>query len=52
VDTKPEATEERQVPEENATVMPVEEPKKKRRRDRQLAAERRRQKQENSTLES
>jgi hypothetical protein len=52
VDMKPEVAEEREVPEENATVMPVEEPKKKRRRDRQLAAERRRQKQKNSTLES
>jgi hypothetical protein len=52
VDTKPEAAEERQVPEENATVMTVEEPKKKRRRDRQLAAERRRHKQKISTLES
>jgi hypothetical protein len=52
VDMKPEAAEERQVPEENATVMPVEEPKKKRRRDRRLAVERRRQKQKISTLES
>jgi hypothetical protein len=52
VDTKPEAAEERQVPEENAIVMPVEEPKKERRRDRRLAAERRRHKQKNSTLES
>jgi hypothetical protein len=52
VDMKPEAAEERQVPEENAEVMPAEEPKKKRRRDRQLAAERRRQKQKNSTLEN
>jgi hypothetical protein len=51
-DTKPEAAEERQVPEENATVMPVEEPKKKRRRDRRLAAECRRHKQKISTLES
>jgi hypothetical protein len=52
VDTKPEAAEERQVPEDNATVMPVEEPKKKRRRDRRLAAERRRHKQRISTQES
>jgi hypothetical protein len=34
LDRKPEAAEERQVPEENAEVMPVGEPKKKRRRDR------------------
>jgi hypothetical protein len=52
VDTKPEAAEERQVPEGNATVMPVEEPKKKRRRDRLLAAECRRHKQKISTQEN
>jgi hypothetical protein len=43
VEMKPEATEEEEVPAENATVMPVGEPKKKRRRDRELAVERRRQ---------
>jgi hypothetical protein len=42
-DKKPEAAEEYEVPAENATLMPVGEPKKKRRRDRKLAAERRRQ---------
>jgi hypothetical protein len=48
VDREPEAAAEEEVPEENATVMPVGEPKK-RRRDRRLAAERRRHKQKNST---
>jgi hypothetical protein len=43
VDRKPEAAEERQVPDENAEVIPVGEPRKKRRTDRKLAAERRRQ---------
>jgi hypothetical protein len=33
VDMKPEAAEQREVPVQDATVMPVEEPKKKRRRD-------------------
>jgi hypothetical protein len=42
-DRKPEAAQKTDVPAENATVMPVGEPKKKRRRDRKLAAERRRQ---------
>jgi hypothetical protein len=51
VDTTPEAAEERQVTEENATVMLVAE-LKKRRRDLRLAAERRRQKQKISTLKS
>jgi hypothetical protein len=41
VDRKPEAAEERQVPKENAEVIPVREPRKKRRKDRKLAAERR-----------
>jgi hypothetical protein len=40
---KPEAAEERQVPEEIAEVMPVGEPRKKRRKDQKLVAERRRQ---------
>jgi hypothetical protein len=44
LDRKPEAAEEqREVPVEDAEVIPVEEPKKKRRRDRKLAAERCRQ---------
>jgi hypothetical protein len=42
-DRKLEAAQQAEVPAENATVIPVEEPKKKRRRDRKLAAERRRQ---------
>jgi hypothetical protein len=42
-DRKPEAAQKAEVPAENATVMPVEEPKKKRCRDRKLAAERRHQ---------
>jgi hypothetical protein len=37
LDRKPEAAEERHVPEENAEVIPVGEPRKKRCRDRQLA---------------
>jgi hypothetical protein len=52
VDRKPEKAEEREVPEENAEVIPVGEPKKKRRRDRKLAAERRCQKRKTSTLEN
>jgi hypothetical protein len=40
-DRKLEAAQKAEVPAENATVMPVEEPKKKRRRDRQRVAERR-----------
>jgi hypothetical protein len=51
-DKKPEAAEQREVPAENATVMPVEEPKKKRLRDRKLAAEHRRQKPKTSTQEN
>jgi hypothetical protein len=51
-DRKSKAAQKAEAPSENATVMPVEEPKKKRRRDRKLAAEHRRQKQKNSTLES
>jgi hypothetical protein len=43
-DRKPEAAEEYEAPAQNATVIPVGEPKKKRRRDRKLAAEHRRQK--------
>jgi outer membrane biosynthesis protein TonB len=43
-DRKPEAAQKTEVPAENATVMPVREPKKERRRDRKLAAEHRRQK--------
>jgi hypothetical protein len=46
VDRKPEVAEQREVPVEDAEVMPVGKPKKKRRRDRKLAAERRRQKNE------
>jgi hypothetical protein len=38
LDRKPEAAEERQVPEENAEVIPVGEPRKKRRKDREVAA--------------
>jgi hypothetical protein len=52
VDTKPEAAEERQVPEENTTVMPVKEPKKKRPRDRRLAVERHHHKQKILTREN
>jgi hypothetical protein len=52
VDMKPEAVQQREVPNEDAIVKPVEEPKKKRRRDRRLAAERRRQKQQDSTREN
>jgi hypothetical protein len=44
VDMKPEAAEQRQVPVDDAEVMPVGEPKKKRRMDQRLAAERRRHK--------
>jgi hypothetical protein len=51
-DRKPEAVEEYEAPAENATVMPVTEPKKKRRRDRKLAAEHRRQKPNTSTREN
>jgi hypothetical protein len=51
-DKKLGAAQKAEVPEENATVMPVEEPKKKRRRDRRLAAERRRHKQKISTREN
>jgi hypothetical protein len=51
-DRKPEAAQKAEVPAENATVMPVGEPKKKRHRDRKLAAERRRQKPKTSTLEN
>jgi hypothetical protein len=40
VDRKPEVAEQREVPVEDAEVMPVGELKKKRRRDRKLAAER------------
>jgi hypothetical protein len=42
VDMKPEVGEQREVPVEDAELMPVGEPKKKRRRDRKLVAERRR----------
>jgi hypothetical protein len=51
LDMKPEATEQREVAVEDATVMAVRGPKKKRRRDRKQAAERRRQKPKNSTRE-
>jgi hypothetical protein len=51
-DRKPEAAQKAEVPAENATVMPVGEPKKKRRRDRKLAAERRRQKPKDLTREN
>jgi hypothetical protein len=51
-DRNPEAAQKEEVPAEDATVMPVGEPRKKRRRDRQLAAERRRQKQKISTWEN
>jgi hypothetical protein len=51
-DRKPEAAQKEEVPAEDATVMPVGEPRKKRRRDRQLAAEHRHQKQKNSTWEN
>jgi hypothetical protein len=43
VDRKPEAAEQREVPEENAEVIPVGKPRKKWRKDRKLAAECRRQ---------
>jgi hypothetical protein len=43
-DRKPEAAEQREVPIDDAEVMPVGEPKKKRHRDQKLAAKRRRQK--------
>jgi hypothetical protein len=42
VDRKPEAAEERQVP-ENTEIIPIGEPRKKRRKDRKLAVERHRQ---------
>jgi hypothetical protein len=42
VEMKPEATEEEEVPAEDAEEIPVGEPKKKRRRDRKLASKRRR----------
>jgi hypothetical protein len=51
VDIKPEAAE-REVPTEDAEVMPVGEPKKKRRRDRKPAAERRCHKPKTSTREN
>jgi hypothetical protein len=52
VDTKPEAAQE-EVPEEDAEVMPVGEPKKrKRHRDRKLATERCHHKPKNSTWEN
>jgi hypothetical protein len=51
-DKKLEAAQKAEAPEENATVMPVEEPKKKWRRDRRLGAERRRHKQKISTREN
>jgi hypothetical protein len=51
-DRKPEAVEEYKALAENATVIPVGEPKKKRRRDRKLAAEHRRQKPKTSTREN
>jgi hypothetical protein len=49
-DRKPEAAEQREVPAEDAKVMPIGEPKKKRRRDRKLATERRRQKPKEFTM--
>jgi hypothetical protein len=49
---KPEAAKQREVPAENAEVIPVGEPKKKRRRDQKLAAEHRRQKPNTSTREN
>jgi hypothetical protein len=52
VDRKPEAAEQREVPIDDAEVMPVGEPMKKRRRDRKMAAERRRQKPKTSTREN
>jgi hypothetical protein len=51
-DRKPEAAKQRKAPAENATVMPVREPKKKRRRDQKLAAEHRRQKTKTSPREN
>jgi hypothetical protein len=51
LDKKPEAAEEYKAPVENATVIPVGEPKKKQRRDRQLAAKHRRQITETSIRE-
>jgi hypothetical protein len=51
-DRKPEAAQKTEVPAENATVMPVGEPKKKRRRDRKLAAEHHGQKPKTSTREN
>jgi hypothetical protein len=51
-DRKPQAAEQREVPLDDAEVMPVGEPKKKRRRDRKLAAEHRRQKPKTSTREN
>jgi hypothetical protein len=52
LETKPEATQQEEVPVEHAEVIPVGEPKKKRRRDRKLAAEHRRQKTNTSTREN
>jgi hypothetical protein len=51
-DRKPKAAEQREVPVDDAEVMPVGEPKKKRHRNRKLAAERRRQKSKTSTREN
>jgi hypothetical protein len=51
VDMKSEVAERREVPVEDATVMPVGEPKRKQRRDRKLAAECCCQKTKNSTRE-
>jgi hypothetical protein len=51
-DRKPEAAKQREVPVDDADVMPVGEPKKKRRRDRKLSAEHRRQKPKTSTREN
>jgi hypothetical protein len=52
LDRKPEAALKTEVPAENATVMPVGEPKKKRHRDRKLATEHRRQKPKTSTRDN
>jgi hypothetical protein len=49
VDRKTEVALQREVPVEDAEIMPVGEPKKKRRRDRKLAVECRRQEPKNTT---
>jgi hypothetical protein len=52
LDMKPEAAQQEEVPEEDAKVMPVGEPRTKRRRDRKMAAQHRRQKPKEFTPEN